>query len=62
LIHPYTLNHDITEYAHYKQNKFVFDNGWGRSANWSIRTSHCHLAVLSITTNNNFYIMTNAEA
>jgi hypothetical protein len=27
LIHPYTLNHDITEYAHYKQNKFVFDNG-----------------------------------
>jgi hypothetical protein len=48
----YAVIHDFTEYARYQQQNFVFGIGWDSNAEWWMGTSHCYLAILSITTDN----------
>jgi hypothetical protein len=55
--------YDFTEYACYQQQKLAFGKGWNCYVAWSIGTSHCCLAVLSVCTNNSgCYIMTEWKA
>jgi hypothetical protein len=51
LFHCYTLSHSFAEYACYPKWEFVFVKGEDSNADWGISTSHCRLAVLSVTTN-----------